>query len=196
MCIKHYERFRRYGDVNVNRSIGSWVANPDLLTSGGLPAVDLPVRPGMEKVRDLILSRCVQGREGCWTWTGALNPKGYGKIRTPNGTPGRVSNLAHRALYAALVESPDPALHLDHLCRNRACVNPGHLDLVEPRVNMTRGLGPIAEKARAKYCQRGHAFDEANTYIQKDGRRNCRKCATLRMQWRREAKLATADSDA
>lgn len=194
-CTKHYSRWKRHGSPRLGAKTVSRFDPGLLTTSSGLRAVDLHVRPGYEKLRDVILSRCEQGNEGCWTWRGALDPRGYGRMNPPRGLPGRVSGLVHRALYTALIESPDPKLHLDHLCRNRACCNPGHLDLVEPRVNLTRGLGPIAEKARAKYCVRGHLFDEANTYITPQGRRWCRKCAVIRQRARREREKAASSAE-
>jgi hypothetical protein len=192
-CVKHYERWRAHGDPTFHRS-SRWIPNPDLMVQDGLRAMDVPVRPGYERVAAHILSRCEPGPEGCWLWTGALDPAGYGRRHRHLDDP-HVSSLVHRALYAALVEPPDPGLHLDHLCRQRACANPGHLDLVSQRVNLTRGIGRIAQFARAKFCIAGHRFDEANTYITKSGTRMCRKCNARRQREtkaRRLAKIAAA----
>lgn len=160
-----------------------------LIGREGRPADNLPVRPGFELLAAAILRRCVPGDEGCWNWTGAVDKRGYGRLRPPNGSP-KVSQLVHRALYAALVDDPTAGLHLDHLCRNRRCCNPGHLDLVTPKVNLTRGLGPIAERARAKFCIAGHPFNEKNTYITSAGRRMCRPCNARRQRETKARRLA------
>lgn len=78
----------------------------------------------------------------CWEWTGEQTPGGYGRLsrqRVPGGrTYARL--VAHRYAYEDLIGEVDPALDLDHLCRNRLCVNPYHLDPVPPAVNCQRGL--------------------------------------------------------
>lgn len=71
----------------------------------------------------------------CWIWTGALAKDDYGTFYAA----GR-SATAHRWLWTTLV-GPVPAhLQLDHLCRNPPCVNPDHLEVVTPAVNVRRGL--------------------------------------------------------
>lgn len=160
-----------------------------LIGREGRSAGNMPVRPAYAVVVQKILVRCVPGDEGCWIWTGAKDSRGYGRFRPPPGAP-KVSSLVHRAVYTAMIEDPDPLMHLDHLCRNRLCCNPGHLDLVSPRVNLTRGLGPVSERARAKVCVAGHRFDEANTYITKAGRRMCRKCNARRQRETKARRLA------
>lgn len=64
---------------------------------------------------------------------------------------------------------------IDHLCRNRGCVNPLHLQAVPMRENTLRGFGPSAENARKTHCKRGHEFTPENTYLH-DGRRICKQC--------------------
>lgn len=166
LCVMHYQRVRRHGDPSINKSAPPQpTPNPALLSAiNGARAMDLPTRPGFERLVGFILERCEPGEEGCWLWTGTLDNHGYGRVGRLSWAP-PISTLVHRALYAGLVETPHPALHLDHLCRHRACCNPGHLDLVLPKVNLTRGVGKVAQLARAKFCIAGHPFDEANTYI-------------------------------
>lgn len=78
---------------------------------------------------------------------------------------------------------------IDHLCRNRACVNPGHLEVVTVRVNTLRGHTIQATNANKTHCKRGHPFDEANTrwikHTRKSGvflERRCRTCAREALQ--------------
>lgn len=112
----------------------------------------------------------------CWEWTAAKDPMGYGRVSQP--TYGE--SLAHRAVWVHVVGPIPDGLHLDHLCRNRACVNPDHLEPVTQRENSLRGDGPAGTRARQTECIRGHAFDEKNTYYSKNGTRGCRACHNRR----------------
>lgn len=120
---------------------------------------------------------------GCWLWTaaGARSGNGYGRFHRD----GRLL-LAHRVAYEWLVGSIPDGLELDHLCRVRACVNPGHLEPVTLRENILRGESPSARNAVKSECPQGHPYDEANTYVDRTGRRHCRTCAKRRKaaSWR------------
>jgi hypothetical protein len=108
---------------------------------------------------------------GCWNWTGHTGKTGYGNFWLSNR-----QILAHRASYAmAGLVIPDDA-QLDHLCRNRACVRPDHLEPVTARENTLRSAGVSAQFARRDACGNGHPYDEANTARRKDGGRVCRQC--------------------
>jgi hypothetical protein len=89
-----------------------------------------PISERLERRRDIDQST------GCWNWTGARTPKGYGQIRLVGGT----TAYTHREAYMAYVGQIPEGLHLDHLCRNRSCFNPEHLEPVTPRENARRGL--------------------------------------------------------
>lgn len=124
-----------------------------------------------------IQARSVE-RDGCWEWTGSVGSKGYGLIRLGRVQTGtRSTYRVHRVAYQILVTELPVGLELDHLCRNRRCWNPDHLDPVPHKENVLRGVSPSAFHAQATHCPRGHPYDEANTYIiPSSGGRACRIC--------------------
>ena len=109
--------------------------------------------------------------EGCWPWLGRINADtGYGECRLL-GQPN-----AHRVAYI-YARGPIPlGLQIDHLCRNRACLNPAHLEVVTQRENILRGTSPSAQHHRQTHCSRGHEFTPENTYREANGHRRCRPC--------------------
>jgi hypothetical protein len=112
----------------------------------------------------------------CWQWIGATMPNGYGRFGLGVKQAGTV--LAHRWSYEHLVGPILGGLVIDHLCRNRACVNPQHMEPVTTAVNNARGVGPALFKERRTltHCGRGHEFTPENTRTDKRGRRTCRAC--------------------
>lgn len=120
--------------------------------------------------------------DGCWEWTGTRT-YGYGRFRLR----GKYVQ-AHRLMYELLVGPIPDGLQLDHLCRNRACVRPSHLEPVTQRENILRGEGPTANNATKTHCRYGHEFTPENTYQVKTGGRFCRACA--RARWHARARAA------
>ena len=101
----------------------------------------------------------------CWVWAKGLHPTGYGSLGVNESW-----GYGHRVYYERS-KGPIPAgLHIDHLCRVRACVNPDHLEAVTQQENIRRGAEAIT------HCRQGHPYDESNTYRNKDGHRTCRTC--------------------
>ncbi|MGH7723418.1 MAG: HNH endonuclease signature motif containing protein [Candidatus Dormibacteria bacterium] len=118
--------------------------------------------------------------DGCWEWIGGKE-HGYGSFRVRTGE--RMTQ-AHRWAYELLIGPIPEGLEPDHLCRNRSCVRPDHLEAVTPKINVLRGVSPSAIAAAATHCPRGHPYDEANTYHWR-GARHCRTCRDAVQQGRR-----------
>ncbi len=105
---------------------------------------------------------------GCVEFTGSTS-HGYGTVRAG----GKVKK-AHRAMYELMVGPIPEGLEIDHLCRNRVCVNPGHLEPVSRLENIRRGTQGEFWAAKT-HCKQGHPFDAENTYVN-SGKRACRTC--------------------
>lgn len=126
--------------------------------------------------------RKVNPEDGCLVWMGRRN-YGYGSFSC--GSIRRKTYRAHRFAYE-MFRGPIPeGMVLDHLCRNKACVDPWHLEAVTREENLRRGLpSPSDINAAKTHCIKGHPFNEANTYFRpKDGSRTCKKC---KADWERE----------
>jgi hypothetical protein len=113
----------------------------------------------------------------CWEWARKKNRDGYGRFIYNHKTV-----MAHRFAYEYFVGSIASDKEMDHLCRNRGCVNPMHLEQVTQRINALRGISPMAINARKTHCLRGHEFDKQNCRVNKYGHRHCRMCHRLRMR--------------
>ena len=127
------------------------------------------------------MAKVVVDESGCWIFTGALS-EGYGTIG--RGRRGEGNVRAHRVTYERLVGPVPEGLDLDHLCRNRACCNPAHLEPVTRSENARRGA---RWDVRPTHCKNGHEFTPENTY-QKQKQRVCRACHNARQRtYRRTA---------
>lgn len=129
------------------------------------------------------------GPNGCWIWTGTKNEQGYGRFALFCRPTRQVR--AYRYSYELLVGPIPEGLELDHLCRNRGCVNPDHLEPVTHRENTLRGFNPAGMNARKTHCIHGHEFTEKNTIHTKRGGRHCRACKNRdAREYRRRQRVA------
>lgn len=145
-CRKHYKRWHRHGDP-----------------LGGAPFRN---RPALERFWEKVALG-----DGCWKWLGFLNDSGYGMFKAYSD---RSMMLAHRYSYELHVGPIPEGLQLDHLCRNPACVNPGHLEPVTHEENVRRGNAGHNMRSKT-HCPQGHPYAGDNLYVY-DGRRHCRAC--------------------
>lgn len=115
----------------------------------------------------------------CWTPNQKPMPNGYVN-RTIFVDGKRSWGYVHRLVYEAVIGEIPQDLQIDHLCRNRFCANPEHLQPVTPRENLARA--DVWSVRRDKtHCKYGHEFTEANTYKWRNSR-HCRTCAKKRVK--------------
>ena len=119
-------------------------------------------------------------KTGCWIWSGTIAGNGYGIMRMPE----RKTMVAHRFVFLSVGRVIPVGMELDHLCRNRRCVNPDHLEPVTHSENMLRAF---AAAGRASICKYGHPLDGIRS--RSGGGRYCKQCNLLNKQKQRAASL-------
>lgn len=119
-----------------------------------------------------------QMSQDCWQWTGHVMNAGYGSFATSKGT-----TLSHRWSYEHFIDEIPPKVTVDHLCRNKLCVNPDHMELVTRTENIKRaGLTGIAKReAKKTHCPKGHSYLEhgvvyKNGYTEYGTEKFARRC--------------------
>lgn len=124
---------------------------------------------------------------GCWQWTLKLNEKGYSSFPI-----NKLFCSGHRASMFIYKNVPFRGIKevADHLCRNRGCVNPDHIEMVTHRTNTMRGIGLSSMNDKKEICIRGHDLVAPNLRIHKMGFRECRACEKIRWAERWKIKKA------
>lgn len=125
------------------------------------------VAPLAERIEALSMP---EPNSGCWLWLGMIKRNGYGTLGVKSGRGWRTQH-AHRVSYELACGPVPDGADLDHKCRNRACVNPGHLEPVTRSVNLRRS--PVMNRQTHKtHCPEGHPYSGTNNR----GQRICRVC--------------------
>lgn len=162
-CQMHYLRWRSNGDPHIVRALHG--ADLETLTRRWF----------------------TQGHpHECWPWRGRSISQGYGQLRHDGKT-----HKAYRLVYELLVGPIPQGLEIDHICRNRICVNPTHLEPVTKHENWRRSDCPTAVNARKTHCPAGHAYDDVNARTYR-GFRYCRACERARSTARRARRRSAA----
>lgn len=155
-----------------------------------------PRTPLPATLAELLERTVLAPRTGCLVWDGRMVRGGYGQIGISRQHAAELgigqTVLVHRLAWE-LANGPIPeGLQIDHLCRNRACVNVAHMEVVTPSENTQRGDGPLLSSLRLQdmrskereayqtHCKHGHALIADNVYTDRRGFRNCRECQRAR----------------
>ena len=113
----------------------------------------------------------VDENTGCWNWLGPKVGRGYGVITIDSR-----QRYTHRFAYEVNIGKIPESLTIDHLCKNKLCANPEHMEVVSNRENNMRGNSMSAINARKTHCKNGHPLIGSNLRVRKTGVRNCRIC--------------------
>jgi hypothetical protein len=189
MCHMHFNRLQRHGDVTYERVRERSTRTCDLdgcerehaakglcqvhymrLTQyGSLDVLTTEARFWAKVDKDGPIPEYRPDLGPCWLWTGAISVQGYSKFWN-----GASHTSGHRYSVILHGEVIPRGLTVDHLCRVRHCVRASHLEVVSMKENTRRAADLIT------HCPKGHPYDDANVYINKQGYRLCRTCKQIK----------------
>jgi hypothetical protein len=138
-----------------------------------------PTRPLPSKAHERFWAKVQKTDDvwDCWEWIGGHTTAGYGIF----GLSYEIPQYAHRISWELLVGLISDGLEVDHLCRNRSCVNPCHLEPVTPAENRRRG---VPHREPKLWCAKGHVLLFDNLRIDSKGHRSCVECTRERVPFR------------
>lgn len=146
-------------------------------------------RNSCHKLYEILAGGAERQASGCWTWTRSLLPNGYAHL----SLSGR-KHYVHRLFYVLTYGPIGDGKQLDHLCRNRACCRPDHLQPVTCRENLLRGQTVAAGHASKTHCSKGHPFSGPNLhiywYVRKGQKKSTRVCRTCKGMPLRQTEVA------
>lgn len=145
-------------------------------------------------------TRFTKTESGCWEYIGKIARNGYGVFTEYVGIKSQNDNichLAHRFSYELFKGKIPKGLQIDHLCRNRKCVNPDHMEIVTAKENTARGFSPASLNARKTHCNKGHELIGENLVTRARGintKRECRACNRMRTKKHNDKKQHNLNS--
>ncbi len=143
-----------------------------------MPHNGIPIPPPTVESLRRILSKLNLPDE-CWEWAGTWRSDGYSNMGI-----GRKNYYVHRLMFQWFKHDIPDGLVIDHLCKNKRCVNPNHLEATDMKTNVGRAL-------RRAYCRRGHPQIPENRYtVPKTGHSRCWPCLKVRSKQRRKKNVS------
>lgn len=169
--------------LNLIRKKGNLIGNTYQLLSENMRPNNMKQTRRKKPIEVRFMKFVEKDQDGCWNWKGHIARKGYGSFHSKE-------RLAHRVSYLLFKGELIKNLTIDHLCRNRKCVNPDHLEQVTSKENRDRGLCGILRT----HCSNGHEFSKENTYLYPNAR-NKRVCKTCKKEQSRKASLKRKETN-
>lgn len=133
----------------------------------------------------------VDKETGCWNWVSAVDGHGYSKIGETAADGKRRTIAAYKWIAEQTYGSIPTGYEPDHLCENKLCVNPAHLEIVTREENQRRRHLSYTSKRKhyafSHTCFKGHEWSPETTINKKDGTRRCRICTRIsQKEWVRQ----------